>query len=213
MRLLALDTCLNACSVALVQDGDVLAVLSEPMSRGHQERLALMVREVLAAAGAGFDSLDRIAVTLGPGSFTGLRVGMAFAKGLGAALSIPVIGVGTLEALAASVPNASEVAAIVGGKRGQAFLQIFRGGAALTEPANVAVETLAEVIAPLGPDAVLAGPGVDLLFALRPTAPVRRLEAADPAAIARLARTRAPGSLSPLYLRAPDAKLPGGVDP
>ena len=213
MRLLALDTCLNACSVALVQDGAVLAAVSEPMSRGHQERLALMVREVMAAASAGFDSLDRIAVTLGPGSFTGLRVGLAFAKGLGAALSIPVIGVGTLEALAASAPEAQEVAAIVGGKRGQAFLQIFRNGNPLSDPANVAVESLEEVLAPLGPNATLAGPGVDLLTALRPTAPIRRLEAAHPAAVAHLARTRAPGSLSPLYLRAPDAKLPGGIDP
>lgn len=213
MRLLALDTCLNACSVALVRDDAVLSVASEPMSRGHQERLALMVREVMAAADAGFDSLDRIAVTLGPGSFTGLRVGLAFAKGLGAALSIPVIGVGTLEALAASAPEAEEVAAIVGGKRGQAFLQIFRAGAALSAPANVAVEALEAALGPLGPQATLVGPGVDLLTALRPAAPSRRLEAADPAAIARLARTRAPGGLSPLYLRAPDAKLPGGIDP
>ena len=213
MRLLALDTCLNACSAVLVEDGAVLAVASEPMSRGHQERLAPMVRDLMAAAGADFAGLDRIAVTPGPGSFTGLRVGLAFAKGLGAALSIPVIGVGTLEALAASVPQASEAIAVVAGKRGQVFLQTFRDGLPLTPPANVATDDLSTALAGVGPGAALVGPGVETLQALRPGAPVHPLPAADPAAIARLAANRTPGPLSPLYLRAPDAKLPGGIDP
>src|SRR5687767_11529684 len=116
MIVLAFDTCLNACSVA-VSDGDrVLAQRLEPMARGHQERLAPLVAEVMAAAGLGFGALERIGVTVGPGSFTGLRVGLAFAKGLSAALGIPAVGVGTLEALAE--PFQGSVIAVLDAKRG-----------------------------------------------------------------------------------------------
>src|SRR5678815_1575047 len=101
MIVLGLDTCLSSCSVA-VRDGErVLASAREVMARGHQERLAPMAQAVMAEAGLSFDKLDRIAVTVGPGSFTGLRVGIAFAKGLALALDLPTVGVGSLEALGA----------------------------------------------------------------------------------------------------------------
>ena len=82
MIVLALDTCLFACSAAVVRGGELLARRIDPMARGHQERLAPLVQEVMAQAGLDFEALDRIGVTVGPGSFTGLRVGLAFAKGL-----------------------------------------------------------------------------------------------------------------------------------
>src|SRR5437773_1836431 len=101
MIVFGLDTCLASCSVA-VRDGErVLASAREVMARGHQERLAPMAQAVMARAGLGFGQLDRIAVIVGPGSFTGLRVGIAFAKGLAAALDLPAVGIGALEALAA----------------------------------------------------------------------------------------------------------------
>src|ERR1700744_2624959 len=100
MIVLGLDTCLNACSVAVLDGERVVASAREGMARGHQERLAPMARDVMAKAGIGFPALDRIAATVGPGSFTGLRVGVAFAKGLALALDRPTAGVGTLEALA-----------------------------------------------------------------------------------------------------------------
>eukprot|EP01041_Mallomonas_annulata_P027117 gene27117-48637_t len=82
MMVLGLDTCLNACSVAVLDGETVLAYASETMARGHQERLAPMAMAVMADAGLTFDRLERIGATVGPGSFTGLRVGVAFAKGL-----------------------------------------------------------------------------------------------------------------------------------
>ncbi|MDP3173606.1 MAG: tRNA (adenosine(37)-N6)-threonylcarbamoyltransferase complex dimerization subunit type 1 TsaB, partial [Phenylobacterium sp.] len=85
---LGLDTCLDACSVAVRDGARILAASSEAMARGHQERLAPLAAEVMAAAGLRFDQLGRVGVTVGPGSFTGLRVGLAFAKGLAAALDI-----------------------------------------------------------------------------------------------------------------------------
>ena len=99
MRILSIDTCLAACSVAVLDGERVLAAISEPMVRGHQERLASMAREAMAHAGLRFGDLERIGVTVGPGSFTGLRVGLAFAKGLSSALARPAVGVGSLEAL------------------------------------------------------------------------------------------------------------------
>ena len=105
MLVLGLDTCLSSCSVAVLDGERVLASAREVMARGHQERLAPMARDVMAEAGVTFERLDRIAVTVGPGSFTGLRVGIAFAKGLAFALDKPAVGLGTLEALAAQAPG------------------------------------------------------------------------------------------------------------
>ena len=205
--ILAIDTCLFACSAAVVQDGAVRAGRVEPMSRGHQERLAPLVAEIMAEAGVAFDQLDRIAVTVGPGSFTGLRVGLAFAKGLSAALAIPAVGVGSLEALAQ--PHKGRVFAVLDAKRGQVYLQAFADGAAVSAPDALPIETAAARVAELAPD-ILIGTGAALLAGMRPGAQVIETDHTDPAAVARLAARRAPSPPRPLYLRAPDAKLPGG---
>ena len=128
MITLAFDTCLTACTAAVLEDERVLVSRVEPMARGHQERLAPLVYEVMAEAELSFDRLDRIGVTIGPGSFTGLRVGLAFAKGLGAALDRPVIGIGVLEALAEPFEGPSVVFSVLDAKRGQVYLQAFAGG-------------------------------------------------------------------------------------
>ncbi|HEX5378085.1 MAG TPA: tRNA (adenosine(37)-N6)-threonylcarbamoyltransferase complex dimerization subunit type 1 TsaB [Phenylobacterium sp.] len=212
---LALDTCLSACSAAVLDGERVLARRVEPMLRGHQERLAPLVAELMAEAGLAFGALDRVGVTVGPGSFTGLRVGLAFAKGLGQALGIPVVGVGVLEALAE--PLAGEggtVFAVLEAKRGQVYLQAFSGGAALMAPDGLAIETAAARLVELagaGP-AVLVGTGAGHVEAVLPAARVVVLDHADPVAVARLAAARTPVPPRPLYLRAPDAKLPGGRD-
>ena len=203
MITLALDTCLAACSAALLDGDRVLARRVEPMARGHQERLAPLVAEVMAQAGLAFDRLDRVGVTVGPGSFTGLRVGLAFAKGLGQALSIPVIGVGALEALAAPLAaDPATVFAALEAKRGQVYLQAFRGGAALMAP---------DALAGPGP-AILVGTGAVHLGEALPAARIVAADHAEPEAVARLAAAKPPVPPRPLYLRAPDAKLPGGRD-
>lgn len=207
MIVLAIDTCLFACSVAVVDGERVLARRVEPMSRGHQERLAPLVQEAMVEAGLGFDQLERIGVTVGPGSFTGLRVGLAFAKGLAAALAIPAVGVGSLEALAE--PETGNVVAVLDAKRGQVYLQAFSGGVSVSAPDALPIETAAARLAEFAPD-ILIGTGAALLADVRPGVRVIEADVTDPVAVARLAASRPVVPPRPLYLRAPDAKLPGG---
>ncbi len=181
MRVLAIDTCLAACSVAVLDGERPVVSTSEPMDRGHQERLAPLAQEVMARAGLAFAELDRIAVTLGPGSFTGLRVGLAFAKGLGLALDRPVIGLGCLEVLAAPFAGSPGRTLVLLPGRGEAIChQVFEGGVALGPP--------------------ILGPEADL----------EALAVPDAAVAAQMAVLRQPGPLIPLYMRPPDARLPGG---
>lgn len=208
MIVLGLDTCLSSCSVAVLDGERVLASAREVMARGHQERLAPMAREVMADAGLAFDRLDRIAVTVGPGSFTGLRVGIAFAKGLAFALGKPTVGIGALEALAAQARGL--VFPAIDARRGQLYLQAFDDGAALMAPDAVTAEVAAARLAELSQARpfTLVGSGAALLADFAPTATVIAAEGADAGDVARLAAARTPGPLKPLYLRAPDAKLP-----
>lgn len=198
MIVLALDTCLNACSVAVTDGERVLAYRREAMARGHQERLAPMAQAVMAEAGLPMSAIGRVAVTVGPGSFTGLRVGIAFAKGLGSALGVPVVGVGSLEALAAEAEGPA--AGVIDARRDQVYLQL---------PAcDPEVLPLTEAQARLQdlPPMSLIGSGAPLLA--RAGDLVRTPEGCDARLVARLAATREPAPLTPLYLRAPDAKLP-----
>ncbi len=208
MIVLALDTSLAACQCAVVSEGAALAVTSEAMVRGHQERLAGMVEETLARAGVSLGAVDLIAVTLGPGSFTGLRVGLAFAKGLSFALARPLAGVGSLEALAASVAPDGLQAAVIDAGRGRIYLQLFEGGASLGPPQ---ILDLAQAVAHLrrvvgDREGALVGPGAGLLAAALPSLRVAAIIAPTPGAIAALAAAGgAATDVSPLYLRAPDA--------
>ncbi len=108
MKLLALDTAMAACSVAVYdsQRACVLASAFASMERGHAEAIAPMVRDVMVEAGLEFRELDRIAVTIGPGTFTGVRIGLSMARGLGLALDRPVTGIDTLSAIAVNEARA-----------------------------------------------------------------------------------------------------------
>ena len=206
MRILAVDTCLAACQVAVLDGERLAAMASEPMERGHQERLAPLASEVMTKAGLAFTALDRIAVTLGPGSFTALRVGLAFAKGLGLALRRPVVGLGCLEVLAepfAAAPG--RTLALLPGRGAAACSQVFEGGIALGPSVLVEVaglDALEPVARVVGAAELADGglPGAERAPAAFP----------DPAVLARMAARREPGRLDPLYMRPPDARLPGG---
>jgi tRNA threonylcarbamoyladenosine biosynthesis protein TsaB len=222
VKILAVDTALGACSVAVLAGDGVLAQEHETMLRGHAEALAPMVQRVMGIAGLPFSALERIGVTTGPGTFTGQRVGLAFARALGVALKIPVVGTTTLHAMAeaalAGSPDAEWTIAAADAKRGEVYLAAYaRGGKTLMEPRLVLTS---EVISPLSGSAdehglspVLAGTAVSLIEPMLTGGGYQTCDSGvrQPNAVfvARLA-AKSPdiGPPRPLYLRAPDAKLP-----
>ncbi|PTW63021.1 tRNA threonylcarbamoyladenosine biosynthesis protein TsaB [Breoghania corrubedonensis] len=215
MTLLALDTALSRCSAAVLRDDGSLVMLSEELGRGHAERLAGMVQEVMAQAGVAFSDLSRIAVTVGPGSFTGLRVALSVARGFAVVWPVELVGVTTLAAIAQGVREAGmdagaqdrPLAVALPARGGEVYAQLFAaGGLPAGEPAAIAAETFA---AALPADARLAGAGAEALAQFRPDLEiVDRAAAPDIAAVARLGLA-APSPETPpvpLYLKPPDAK-------
>jgi tRNA threonylcarbamoyladenosine biosynthesis protein TsaB len=182
--------------------------LSEPMERGHQERLAPMAGEVMAGAGLAFPDIGKIAVTVGPGSFTGLRVGLAFAKGLHLATGAALAGIGTLAALAASIAPDGLCAGAIDARRGLVYLQAFAAGRPFCEPDVLPASEAPARLASLAPERWrIAGPGAQLL-AGADNIDLVPLAAPDLIALGELAARASSGDdVRPVYLRAPDAKL------
>jgi tRNA threonylcarbamoyladenosine biosynthesis protein TsaB len=221
---LALDTALEACSVGLSirEQGETESFgRSIMLGRGHAEHLMSELAALLAEAGLTYKDLDRIAVTIGPGSFTGLRVGLATARALGLALKIPVIGASSLLALALTASKAGHtgsVAALVDARRNQIYGQVFAlaaNGDAPSPLSNASAETAADF-------AVLCAKQANLLMIGSGVALVRQaandhglddtlgLEATCPNMTAlacwALDQPIPQESPAPLYLRGPDAK-------
>ena len=213
--LLAADTALGGCSVALLDGDEIRAHIFEAMDRGHAERLAPMVDEAMRAAGADFSALTQLAVTTGPGTFTGQRVGLAFMRGLRLALKLPLTGVTTLEAIALAAMDETKqnkAAVIHDARREEAYLLLRDGDAVVQQPCVLPFAEAVSRIRAFGPYAV-AGTGAQAAQdALGSDFILSTIRQPDALWAARLAQsmptpTDAPG---PLYLRAPDAKLPGG---
>ena len=152
MILLALDTSANFCSAALYDCGQskILSQKSEDIGRGHAERLMGLLAEVLETANLEYKDVDRIAAVCGPGSFTGIRVGLATARGLALGLNIPVIGINALEAIAFQHNNSRNIASTpivitLDAKRGEVFAQMFSSsGVHLTTAQAVAIDQISD---------------------------------------------------------------------
>ena len=214
LKLLAVETALGACSVAILDGGKILAHRFEEMTRGHAEALAPMVEAAMREAKIPFADLDRLAVTTGPGTFTGQRVGLAFMRGLRVALNKPLIGITTLEAMAAAT-GARRAAAIHDAKRGEAYLLLWQEGATVLAPTVMPFDDAVSRIRAFGPCA-LAGTGAPQAAAgLGRDFTLTNIRQPDALWVARLAMTRPlpKGPPAPLYLRAPDAKLPASAPP
>ena len=128
MNILALDSALSSCSAAVIKDGDILSELFENRMRGQAERLVPMCQEVCDKAGHSFDQLDAVAVTRGPGTFTGVRIGLAAAKGLALALGIPLVGISTLEVVARNAASdlaQGQIAVAHDARRSEVYFQLF----------------------------------------------------------------------------------------
>ena len=220
MKILAADTALGACSVAILDDEKLLAHRFAAMARGHAEAIAPMVDDAIHESGLTFGALDRLAVTTGPGTFTGQRVGLAFMRGLRVALKRPLIGVTTLEAMCAAAMAEARTpyaAAIHDARRGEAYLSVTSAFATLLPPSLVILdEAPAKIRALIHGDApvALAGTAAESVADTIGIATyVTSVGQPDALFVARLAR-HAPETSDaprPLYLRAPDAKLPAAA--
>lgn len=229
MKILAFDTAAGACSAALWDGASIAAHRHEAMDRGHAEALMPMIEAVLAESGAAYGELGAVAVTVGPGSFTGMRVGLAAARGIALARALPLLGLTTLESIAFAIADSADVSvedrilAAVETRRADVFVQFFKPGKdrmaeAVSAPEAVAPEAVGDMLPPgkvhLGGDAAIriagALPGRDNLFS------ARGIDAPDAACIARLAALRIardgvpdpsqrPG---PLYINPPQATVP-----
>lgn len=205
MLVLGINTIGDVCEVALIADGMAVEVRSEPMTQGHDARLAPLVELLMQDAKRPLADLDRIAVIVGPGSFTGLRVGVAFARGLALALDRPAVGVSTLEALA-PMAGRGRILAVLPAKRRPPELswwaQQVVDGRGIAEPVEADAAMLVAMANGMN---VVLGEGLEgLTFAI----PVR---SASPSGVgaALLAHRLAADDLplpTPIYARAPDAK-------
>jgi tRNA threonylcarbamoyladenosine biosynthesis protein TsaB len=220
MHILAFDTCLDGVSVAVARvDPAGTRVLWEASERrrvGHAERLMPMIIAALAGAGVGFADLGRVAATCGPGSFTGVRTGIAAARALALAIGCPAVGVGCLAAIAcgarAELGEASAgrpLAVALDARLGMVYFQLFDAtGQARGAPLLLAPQACAEVLGSAA--AIVVGSGAAAVVEARVAAGLKaRLPEAEPRAsvVALLAAEAAAGQpLKPLYLRAPDAK-------
>jgi tRNA threonylcarbamoyladenosine biosynthesis protein TsaB len=216
MRVLAIDTALGACAAAVLDTaaGAIIAHESQTMQRGHAEALMPLIKRVMESAGFTFADLDRIAVTTGPGSFTGLRVGIAAARGLGLAAGKPVVGLTTLAAYAAPLIAADDtlpVVAAIDARHDNVYLQVFGPGGRTIVPPRLAPLREALRVAATGAPR-LTGNAAEALAAIwpraeRPPTAVEQHAAPDIDWVARLgAAADETAPPKPLYLRPPDAQ-------
>jgi tRNA threonylcarbamoyladenosine biosynthesis protein TsaB len=209
MKLLAVDTALGACSVAVLDGARLRAHRFELMERGHAEALAPMVEAAMRDADFAFAALDRLAVTTGPGTFTGQRVGLAFMRGLRVALNKPLIGVTSLAALAAQAiaeTGCARAAAVHDARRDEFYIELAPGGEPVLKTREDAVAMLSEFETPFA----LAGTGAEAMQAMLRGSVLSAVRQPDALWVAQLASAMPEPSEvpRPLYLRAPDAKLP-----
>ena len=226
MKILAFDTSTFTASAAVLDGRDVLAESSAVLRATHSERLLPLVDEVLARSGVPLDAIERIAVGVGPGSFTGVRLGLATAKGLALATGIPLVGVTSLAALAAAAwCHEGPPLATIDARRDEVYAAFFRPRAGERGEVRGAVHVRPEALGALAlaafPDGVIAVVGDlgDALYQRLTSASPSRFSRAPGAVATPLARFVAwearegrgrldDGQLEPEYLRASDAKLP-----
>lgn len=224
--ILAIDTALGAASACLLEmnGSKPFAAESLPMERGHAEALIPLLDRLVARIAGGFDAIGRVAVTVGPGSFTGIRVGVSAARAVGLACRVPVVGVSTLQALAAPAiagKSTTPVVAAIDARHGNVYAQVF--GPDGTTVLEACHRPVAAVIEAAGPGPLrLVGSGAPMLaieaWSRGRTADVDGQAAVpDIALVARLGALAdpEPGGPKPLYLKAPDARpaVPAATPP
>jgi tRNA threonylcarbamoyladenosine biosynthesis protein TsaB len=215
--ILGLDTATPATVVAVLpEQGEAIELRHDPAPGerpGHARQLLALVRQALDAVGADYGDVRRIGVGVGPGTFTGLRIGVATARALAQATGAEVAAVSTLEALAAAAATDRAVLAVLDARRGEAYAAAFHHGQRLLGPVAIAPDGLAALADPGHAPWLAVGDGaVRFRDRLEPAAEVPAdaspLHGASALAVCRLAREARPvdrDALLPEYVRQPDA--------
>jgi tRNA threonylcarbamoyladenosine biosynthesis protein TsaB len=233
VTVLAFDTATPATTVALSGMGDVVFTARHdprPGERpGHATCLLPLVARVMERAGVGWERVERVAVGIGPGTFTGLRIGVATARALARGRDIPLVGVSSLQSLALAGPHPEVVPAgldavfaVLDARRGEVFAAGWRMDEAdefdraLLRPRALAPEALAELITPLGPTTLAIGDGAIAFrealersgsFIPEDDSPLHRITAVNHCRLADRLEGDLPDAVRPDYLRAPDAEI------
>ena len=215
MIVLAMDSSTSACSAALWADGKVLARRLSPMARGQSEALMPMVAEIMVEAGLAFADLGLLAVTVGPGAFTGLRIGLAAARGLALASGLPLAGVATSQSVAAAVPvserQGRNVLVAIDSRRDELWLQLFDTDLLPLSDIRALRPEQASMLA-TGPVVVAGDAAAAILAHLPHAVPASSPGFPDAALVAQLAAGQWARGESlppePLYLRDADVTLP-----
>lgn len=209
MKILALDTSGTDCAVCIYDAaaGGVLSEVTENIGKGHAERLMALVEHVFSEANLKLSDIDRVAVTIGPGSFTGIRVGVAAARGFAVSLGIDAVGVTTLETVARAYQKQNlgrPVAVAFDAKREEVYLQLFDAqGQPSSAEQLVSITAAQDQLEDFAGDIVGTGIGV-----LRLQEPLSDKDHFPIAIVAELAAEKHPdiAKPKPLYLRGPDAR-------
>jgi tRNA threonylcarbamoyl adenosine modification protein YeaZ len=214
MKLLALDTAANFCSVAVldVETASVLSESSQDIGKGHAERLMAAIEQVLADAMISITEIGKIAVSVGPGSFTGVRVGVSTARGFALALGCEAVGISTLQALAYDAQKSfpgRQVLSIIDARRDELYAQFFgEDGSAASDPMVTSLQELLPRLEGMAGEYVLSGSGAALINGrLREPLDIATTAAtASIEAFARLGAVHVGEAPRPLYLRGLDVK-------
>ena len=218
MNTLAIESSAIAASVALTRDGSLLAEVTVNRGNTHSETLLPLVESLLDRLGMTVDDVDLFAASVGPGSFTGVRIGVATLKGLAFGRGKPCVGVSTLEALAEnlSIVRDGLICPVMNARRNQVYTALFRGGKRLMQDSALPAEELEEILATYPEPVYFVGDGYDLITGQthRPIAPVpERLRIQSAASVAEVARraflagqATTDAALSPVYLRPSQAE-------
>jgi len=214
MYILGVDTTQAACSAAIfdTSSGLICARVWQEMPRGHAEALPGMVMDVLKQAGLSFSDIGKLATTIGPGSFSGVRIGLAAARGFALALDLPLVGISSLEAIAAGVENyqTKTVIAACDARRGEVYVQVFIKGQPSSPPQLLSIKAAGALTSESSDEtgAEIVGTASEMLRQLNNDLFISHASALpDAAIVAQLASDRsAQGPVQPLYLRKADAK-------
>src|ERR1700722_4210458 len=143
MLILSLDSAGSGCSACIWRDGQVVAAAAESMQRGQDRRLMPLILEVMKKANTEFEALDRITVTRGPGSFTGLRIGLAAARGIGLASGKPVIGIDRFSIYREQIKTDKNLLVVIESKRAELFCRFYPANGTAHEPQMLTKEEIA----------------------------------------------------------------------